>query len=68
MSDSDGIKNKTNVYSVQLGEELTFMPNLRLQHRRFYLRGRGCHGPPLGGGNIIKEEKNYDLYRVRKDK
>ena len=23
--------NKTNVYSVQLGEELTFMPNLRLQ-------------------------------------
>ena len=22
--------NKTNVYSVQLGEELTFMPNLRL--------------------------------------
>ena len=24
-------KNKTNVYSVQLGEELTFMPNLRLK-------------------------------------
>ena len=23
--------NKTNVYSVQLGEELTFMPNLRLK-------------------------------------
>ena len=23
--------NKTNVYSVQLGQELTFMPNLRLK-------------------------------------
>ena len=23
--------------------------------------------PPLGGGNIIKEEKNYGLYGVRKD-
>ena len=23
--------NKTNVYSVQLGDELTFMPNLRLK-------------------------------------
>ena len=33
-------------------------------HRRFYLRGRGGLGPPMGGGNIIRR-KGIMVYGCR---
>ena len=58
---------ETNVYSVQLGQELTFMPNLRLKIDSTLKGGEGVFDLPLphkivGLGKASKKKtKFYDI-------